>query len=939
MSYRLRLPSVRELERFQGENGRSTKHVFICNGCLNGLVLHHELMRVSFVCAFSAYQATYNPFLSLWVKKPSMSAEAEQPAAEAVGESSSSTARNYSSADQLPQTLTSTGSRFPPPQSLSPPKQGAGLMETACSSVSTASSWVSEEQEISLSPTASTSGIVTLSSSEQLVVSTATHAKVTVDDAGGTLVEPPPSIIESDSVNTIKEEDSPSRTGYNVSEAGLGPSSARSGSSSPRPLKVLQLHTRKVDIEVMDDNLHHSSRRTIELSGRLGIVPYKWLDPFCKPLRSIVSQNRRRYIDEVNNLNLDLTYITDRIIAMGYPSHEAESLYRNTMLSTVYFLQLFHDEHFMVFNLRGEYIYDAGNFQYRVSAYEMTDHHPPRLELMGPFCEEMHTYLSADPENVVAVHCKAGKGRTGVMICAYLTYIRLYPTARQCMDYYSIVRTHNNKGVTIPSQRRYIYYFEHMLNYGLTYTPYQIELVGVYIEQPPQSGRFSNMNALSITVSCGDVEVFNSAPMVLSKETMEEENELSEKYHNYHGRDSFDYTRPDESGTVLSRRCFGWTIPTDQRVFLEGDVCVRIMRSTTADKLKKSSVKTKKLGHIWFNTMFTCHHYSNVPYVHGDEANPYPEDGTTIARKVSAEESEGATTNGEELPSSSKNMKKPKKNTHKYEICEPPGLEKHCPHETVSAIHRNSLEAPRASIRRMLEKAHEKNLVSDDYNERRRAALGSGEPIPKAPVGRPNANGPFCLVRNSDEHAYSYRTIEVDKVCKANNVPPGFKVIVVTRCINRCSAAEVDLGETCIQQIRHSQKFHEAKKRQEMQLKLENKIKKSIESAQKPRNGKLTDLFRKRKVPEKDLRTSIEETMKSYLFPHRPEARPPERYFRCPLACPPNDSIVVHEPDDDDDANRTITSGSSSYFRPAEDIFERLMAEEDESPGVEEDSE
>ena len=28
---------------------------------------------------------------------------------------------------------------------------------------------------------------------------------------------------------------------------------------------------------------------------------------------------------------------------------------------------------------------------------------------MAPFCREVHEYLEADPRNIVAVHCKAGK--------------------------------------------------------------------------------------------------------------------------------------------------------------------------------------------------------------------------------------------------------------------------------------------------------------------------------------------------------------------------------------------------------------------------------------------------------------------------------------------------------------------------------------------------
>ena len=47
----------------------------------------------------------------------------------------------------------------------------------------------------------------------------------------------------------------------------------------------------------------------------------------------------------------------------------------------------------------------------------------PPLNLIRLFCEDAKKFLDEDSKNVVAIHCLAGKGRTGTLISCLLLYL------------------------------------------------------------------------------------------------------------------------------------------------------------------------------------------------------------------------------------------------------------------------------------------------------------------------------------------------------------------------------------------------------------------------------------------------------------------------------------------------------------------------------------
>jgi len=190
-------------------------------------------------------------------------------------------------------------------------------------------------------------------------------------------------------------------------------------------------------------------------------LPRPWQLRAFDAARRLASKNKRRFQED--GFDLDLSYVTNRIVAMGFPSTGWEAVYRNPREQVQQFFEQRHKGHFKVYNLCSERRYDLQGIFPEVEYFPFDDHNPCPFEMLVLLLDNITEYLERNERNVVAVHCKAGKGRTGLVVSALLLHLGLSGSALEAMHMFGERRTHNGQGVTIPSQIRYVQYYARLL--------------------------------------------------------------------------------------------------------------------------------------------------------------------------------------------------------------------------------------------------------------------------------------------------------------------------------------------------------------------------------------------------------------------------------------------------------------------------------------------
>lgn len=302
----------------------------------------------------------------------------------------------------------------------------------------------------------------------------------------------------------------------------------------------------------------------------------------CRELVSAIP-NHKRYQKSGHNLDL-ACFQEERLVVMAWPADDQifvkdmkrSKLIRNDSREVRKCLEEIYPSGFKIYNLCCEQKSFQRAKDVDVVQFGWIDHEPPPFELLHRLMDDMFNYLSEYPNNGIAIHCKAGKGRTGTAASSFLLRQNKCKNSFDALNIFGATRFGDGDGVKIQSQRRYVQYYQKFLNSGMVYEPKLLKLtkIQIFMRKPSKESKRSNEERYKLTVK------------QYNKDSEDEEKELETVFEEKNMKPVSD---PDENISIDILNC----------PYLKGDIKFRLTKNEQG-----LFCKEKTMAVFWINSAF-----------------------------------------------------------------------------------------------------------------------------------------------------------------------------------------------------------------------------------------------------------------------------------------------------------------------------------------------
>ncbi|CAG9115604.1 unnamed protein product [Plutella xylostella] len=187
---------------------------------------------------------------------------------------------------------------------------------------------------------------------------------------------------------------------------------------------------------------------------------------FLKNLKDTSSKVMQTVQQSIARTDLDISYITSRIIVMPYPSEGLESAYKTNHIDDVRaYLESRHPGNkYCVYSA-----HRGGRLQFARSVH-VTDacaalfptpaHKAPLLSPFYALLENLYQYLGKDDKSAAVITCQDGKTMSCMILCGLLLYSKLVTVPEDALQIFAVKRSPINMPA---SQLRYLYYLSNIV--------------------------------------------------------------------------------------------------------------------------------------------------------------------------------------------------------------------------------------------------------------------------------------------------------------------------------------------------------------------------------------------------------------------------------------------------------------------------------------------
>ncbi|XP_074031874.1 LOW QUALITY PROTEIN: cyclin-G-associated kinase [Leptinotarsa decemlineata] len=208
---------------------------------------------------------------------------------------------------------------------------------------------------------------------------------------------------------------------------------------------------------------------------------------FLKNLKDTSTKVMASMQQSMARTDLDINYITSRIIVMPYPSEGFESTYKTNHIEDVrLFLDSRHPNFkYSVYNLSHKpYHSKFGQARIVDCSFAYPEHFKaPLLNSLYQLCEDIYQNLAGDSRNAVVIHCTDGKATSATLVCGLLIYAGLFEVPEDALQMFAVKRCPPNMR---PSELRYLYYLADIVRNPPLYPHYQpVTLVSLQMQPVP----------------------------------------------------------------------------------------------------------------------------------------------------------------------------------------------------------------------------------------------------------------------------------------------------------------------------------------------------------------------------------------------------------------------------------------------------------------------